>query len=225
MISLLVPTRDRPENIKRLYKSLQDTTADMDNIELLIYTDDDDKSYDDLGLPIRHFKGPSQVLSNCWNALVPHAKGDILMHCGDDLIFRTMAWDEKVRAEFKKYPDHIVFVYGNDGSGHDGTFGTHGFIHKRWVETVGYFVPPYFSSDYNDTWLNDVAEMIDRHNHIDILTEHMHYIFGKGPFDKTHQERVERGRRDGVTELYNKTLRKREKDANKLRRVIARAGS
>ena len=41
-------------------------------------------------------------------------------------------------------------------------FLTHGFLHRNWVETVGYFVPPYFSSDFNDTWLNEVADMIGR---------------------------------------------------------------
>lgn len=225
MISLLLPTRKRPENIERLYQSLIETTAKPKDIEMVIAIDDDDNSYDKLSIkgdiPIYINSYPRMVLSQYWNECYKRSNGNILMHCGDDLIFRTEGWDTVVKDKFAQYPDNIVFVYGNDGSGvHDGKFGTHGFIHRRWAETVGYFVPPYFSSDWNDTWLNDVAKMIGRHKHIDILTEHMHPDLGKAEYDITHQERIKRHQEDNVNQLYYSKLSERQADAEKLRRVM-----
>lgn len=192
---------------------------------MIIRVDEDDPKLDeymDNPPPISTvFSGPRIVLSKYWNECYEKSRGDILMHCGDDIIFRTESWDTKVKETFNDYPDNIVFVYGNDGSGvHDGKFGTHGFIHRDWAEAVGYFVPPYFSSDYNDTWLNDVAKSIGRHKHIDILTEHMHPDLGKGPLDQTHRDRIKRHFKDNVTLLYESKSSERKEDADKLRRHI-----
>lgn len=221
MISILCPTRNRPHNITRLWQSIEDTADDIKDIEMILYIDDDDTSYDELKLPknIKIVKGPRIVLSECWNRAYEKSKGDILFHCGDDIIMRTKGWDTIVKDTFNEYPDHIVFVYGDDG-GTATDFGTHGFIHRKWAETVGYFVPPYFSSDFNDTWLNDVAKIIRRHRRIDIYTEHMHPAFHKAELDITHQERLERHRNDRVDELYHSMGKQREEDANKLKKEM-----
>ena len=197
-----------------------DTTDDLDGIEIILYIDEDDYSYDVINTPCIKVRGPRIVLSEMWNKCFDKATGDILMHAGDDIIFRTPDWDKTVINTFSEYLDNIVFLFGNDGSPHNGVFGTHGFIHRKWVETIGYFVPPYFSSDYNDTWLNDVAKVIKRHRHIDILTEHMHPNFNKGLLDITHQERIARHSRDNVDQLYLDKLAERLMDAAKLIEVI-----
>lgn len=220
MISILLPSRGRPENIERLYKSIMLTAVSPADIEIIVRLDDDDESeYKDFPL-VKYIKGPRITLSKYWNECYEQSKGDILMHSGDDIIFRTEGWDDVVRNAFEKQPDKILFVFGDDGSPHNGNFGTHGFIHRKWAETVGYFVPPYFSSDYNDTWLNDVAKMLGRHKHIPILTEHMHPDFGKGPLDQTHKDRILRHHRDGVATLYQDKLMERVDDANKLRQKL-----
>lgn len=222
MISILLPSRGRPENIKRMTTSALETADDPDDIEFIIRLDDDDPTLPQIiDNPPPHtalITGSRIVLSEYWNECYDGADGDILMHAGDDIIFRTDGWDTKVKEVFDYYEDKIVFVYGNDGSGvHDGKFGTHGFIHRRWAEAVGYFVPPYFSSDFNDTWLNDVAKMIGRHKHIDILTEHMHPDLGKGPLDQTHKDRIKRHNEDNVGLIYKEKYEERLRDADKLR--------
>lgn len=221
MISILVPTRQRPHNIKRLWQSVVDTVSDLKDVELVVYIDEDDQTYDGLDVPMVVVRGRRIVLSECWNKCFEKASGDILMHCGDDIVFRTQDWNKVVEAEFEKYPDHIVFVYGDDG-GPSRDFGTHGFIHRKWADTVGYFVPPYYSSDYNDTHLNDVAKLIGRHRHIDIYTEHMHPAFNKAPIDQNHMERLERHRNDHVDELYQsqRMQQERQNNAEQLRKVM-----
>ena len=221
MISILVPTRQRPHNIERLWKSVVDTASNINDIELVVYIDDDDQTYDHIEVPMIIVRGPRIVLSECWNKCFARARGDILMHCGDDIVFRTDGWDKVIVDEFAKYPDHVVFVYGDDG-GPSKDFGTHGFIHRVWAGASGFFVPPYFSSDYNDTWLNDVAKLIGRHRHVDIYTEHMHPAFNKAPVDTNHLERLARHREDQVDELYNSSQMQKERqdNAEKLRKVM-----
>lgn len=220
-----MPTRGRPHYLDRVYNSALDLANDPDNIEFSFYVDNDDVPSQD---KIETFKnshmvvGERIVLSQMWNEAYKLATADIFMHSGDDLIFRSKNWDSYILDAFAKYEDKIVLVGGNDGSGvHDGKFFTHGFIHRNWVNTVGYFVPPYFSSDYNDTWLNDVARKINRWYYVpEVLTEHMHPAFNKGPMDQTHQDRAARHRRDNVAELYDRTHNLRMSDADKLSNFI-----
>lgn len=224
-ISLLCPTRNRPSNLVRLVKSVLENASDPSNIEFVFYVDNDAV---ETSMPpelegnknIKWIIGSRVVLSEMWNMCYIDATGDILMHCGDDLVFQSKDWDLKVISAFEAYPDRIVFVHGQDGYWGE-RFGTHGFIHRRWVETVGYFVPPYFSSDWNDTWLNDVANALGRRTYLpDVFTEHMHYVFGKAERDETHADREARGQRDGVDKLYEDKKPQRIEDIAELRAVI-----
>lgn len=190
----------------RLYNSAMDTADNPEAIEFVIYVDDDDGSYDNLELPrLKKIRGERIVLSKMWNACYEAATGDIFHHCGDDNVFRTQGWDTVVRGAFKQESDHIMFVYGNDGNGESerNQFGTHGFVHRNWVKVVGYFVPPYFVSDYNDTFLNDVAKKLGRHRFVDILIEHMHYSLGKMEVDQNTRDRLNRHASQKPDMLYN----------------------
>lgn len=220
MISLLTPTRGRPESMERLAQSVLDTAKG--DVEIIAYLDDDDESdYTRLPSIVSVYKTKRTVLSQYWNLAYEKATGPIYMHCGDDIVFQTRGWDTKVIAAFDKYPDKIVFVYGDDGDPNkEKKFGSHGFLHRNWVEAVGYFVPPYFSSDFNDTWLNEVAEDIGRKEKIDILTEHMHPAFGKGVIDLTHAERYVRHWKDDMPSMYASKEYERKADAEKLRKVM-----
>lgn len=216
--------------MERLCQSVLDTA--FDDVEVIFYIDDDDVASMDQAealrlefptLAIVSVVGPRIVLSECWNVCAAAANGEILFHCGDDIVFRTEGWDVMVTGAFDLSDDKILFVHGRDGF-HDERFGTHGFIHRRWVDTVGYFVPPYFSSDWNDAWLNDVANVLGRRVFLpDVYTEHLHPDFGKAELDLTHRERIERGAADQVQALYESTemYTNRHLDEEKLRAVMS----
>lgn len=225
MISLLLPTRNRPDGLARFVESARGTATDPTRVEIVVYIDDDDDAYDSLDLDIRTVRGPRLVLSELWNRCFENATGDIVGHMGDDLVFRTVGWDQLIEDAFAAVPDRICFVHGWDGdpNHHSPPFGTHGFVHRRWVDTVGRFVPPYFSSDFNDTWLNDVVDQIGRRVYLPHLyTEHLHPAFGKAPLDQTHQERLARGAADNVGAIYYSApmYAERGADAGKLRAAI-----
>lgn len=224
-ISLLLPTRQRPEQFKRFCNSALAEAEQPDQVEIIAYVDDDDNSYDDLKLPnLKIIRGPRVVLSEMWNACWKEATGEIYGHMGDDIIFRTRGWDETVRFLFASYDDRIVFAYGEDGNGESERhqFGTHGFIHKNWTDTVGYFVPPYYVSDYNDTHLNDLAKALKRHVHIDIMTEHMHFSLGKSEIDQNTRDRLARHEKEKPEEIYYSKEKRHERlyDIEKLRTFI-----
>lgn len=238
-ISLLCPTRGRPDFMESVVGSAMETATEKDSLQFIFYIDNDDtpsiakakelgEKYEnplslgciDCPLTIRFVVGERIVLSKMWNECHMLADADIFMHLGDDIIFRTQGWDMIVRSKFNEFPDKIAFVHGYDGLQHM-SFGTHGFLHRNWTDTVGYFVPPYFSSDYNDTWLNNVADMIGRNCYVDIYTEHMHPGAGKHFYDQTHQDRLKRHFEDNVQQKYNDLQHERDADADKLRKFIA----
>ena len=213
MISLLLPTRQRPSQLARLVESVNATATDPSRIELVTYTDDDDPSYDALELDIHwvRVRGPRLHdglvnLSVKWNECHAVAQGDIYMHCGDDIIFRTTGWDDVVRQAFDNVPDKILFAFGRDGYQDGNNFGTHGFIHRNWIEAVGYLFPPLFVGDWNDTFLNDVSKRLNRHLEIPIFTEHMHYCCGKAEIDQNTRERLARQAKHRPDELYRSPI-------------------
>lgn len=222
MISLLCPTRHRRELFKRMVNSAVETADGI--IEVVCYVDEDDNSYDDLGLNVKIITGKRDY-KHMWDICSKHATGDIMGLLGDDVIFRTQGWDSLIEAEFKKYKDKILLVFGRDGNeaARDKPYGTHPFLHRRWVETVGYFTPPYFSADMVDTWLNDVAEILDRSVFIpEIYMEHMHVGFGKGKLDDVYQDKADKHRQDNPGPLYytSEMAQLRSKDAEKLKKVM-----
>lgn len=225
MISILVPTRGRPGQFERMVRSALDLAEDPAGIQVVAYRDRDDKETYPSIPGVKYIVGDRIVLSEMWNACHAQAKGPIFMHAGDDIVFQTIHWDKKIRDTFELYPDRIVFVHGDDGHW-DDRFGTHGFIHENWVNTVGYFVPPFYVSDYNDTHLNDIANALGRRRFVDIKTEHMHYMFNKGPLDQTHKDRLERHRVHEPQKLYTSPERiaGREEDIRKLQNFIDQYG-
>lgn len=219
-ISILLPTRGRPDNVERLLKSIE-TTA-MQRPEVVIYVDEDESSPSvgrELDYFLRLVVGPRRTLTECWNECFKACSGDIVMFAADDLVFRTKNWDAMVAEAFEKCEDKMLFVYGDDGHwGKD--FGTHGFLSRKWVETIGYVLPPYFVSDYGDTWINDIAETIGRRQYLPFVTEHMHFLWKKAPMDKTYQDRLDRHKEANVDQLYRDLEPKRREDVSKLRAAM-----
>lgn len=208
--------------MKRVVASARETAKDPQQIEFIFYIDNDDTESQETAkaLEVKTVIGPRITLSQMWNECYKIAVSDIYMHGGDDLIFRSPNWDELVLKTFEKYPDKIVFIHGPDGFFADN-FGTHGFLHKNWVKTVNYFLPPYFSSDYSDMWLNDVANSLKRREYVpDLLIEHMHPALNKASWDQTYLERMARGNRDNVIKIYKDKKAERDENVQKLNKFI-----
>lgn len=219
MISILCPTRGRPRSVDRLLRSLRATTVGA--YEVVLYCDIDDPDTPAVQAleaeNVRVLVGPRMIHSQYWNACSEVARYDIWMQCGDDIRFRTPGWDVHVLSVFRRFPDNLVLVYADDGFQHQN-LATHSFLHRRWAEVVGYMVPPYFASDYSDTWLTEVAGALGRLVYLpDVLTEHLHPAAGKGVWDQTHRDRLARHAAEGVDSTWMSTAHLRRADVGKLR--------
>lgn len=220
-IGVYIPTRGRPTELARCVESIFDTATDPDRVQVICYRDDDDTSYDDVDLPVTWITGPRVMLSKAWNICYSAGDADVVCHGGDDIVFRSEHWDSMVEAVVESVPDRIAFVYGRDGH-QDDKLGTHGFITREWAEAVGYMVPPLFSHDYNDTWLNEVAARIGRRMYLpDLFMEHMHWIWGKAPHDQTYLDHEQAGAEDNVAALWESTSSLRVRDAARLMAVMS----
>ena len=226
-ISLLIPSRGRPGHIEKLVESVR--AASTLDIEVVVRIDADEPQrveYERIcschlsPVTCHLFSGPRLVMSDLWNDAAKHATADVMMLCGDDLLWRTSGWDVMVKNAFDAHPDKIVLVYGGDGH-HASGFATHPLIHRRWYETLGYFTAPYFSSDYADAWLWEISGMIGRRQYLPFVTEHMHYSFGKAKIDQTMQENIDRRARDNPAALFASKAAERRRDAEKLLSVIS----
>jgi len=228
MITLLVATRGRPMMLASMWASALAAADDPAGLRLVYRVDDDDPAGypDDLPGHWLRVSGPRIVLSQAWNeayagaAILGNGPDEIFWHGGDDNLFRTPGWDGMVRQAHARFPDGIAFVHGRDGI-QDARLGTHGFVTRRWVDASGFFVPPYFVSDYNDTWLTEVADAIGRRVYLDgMLIEHMHPTAGKAAWDLTHQERLARHSAEDPGALYARTAGERADHADRLRKAM-----
>jgi hypothetical protein len=226
MISLLIPTRRRRGGLEQSIQSALRTASNPESLELIAYVDQDDaETYADFNPLVRFIIGPRIVLSNTWNKCAEAATGNILGQMNDDVVFQTQGWDNMVETAFANCADKILMVHGSDGSGHGnasgrGEFGPHPFTSHRWYETLGYFTPPWFSSDYGDSWINDLANAIGRRKHLPFVIEHLHHAFGKAEIDQTTKERLDRHSSDQVEQLYRGLAPLRQADVEKLKAVM-----
>ncbi len=205
-ISILVPSRQRRNSLMQMYNSAMDMADNPRDVEVVVYADEDDTQYNDMGfLRMKVLRGPRIVLSEMWNACWKQAKGEYFLHAGDDLRFRSKGWDTEMTKAIDEYPKKIAVVWGDDWL--DGTYrnesGTHCMVHKNWTDTVGYFVPPYFVSDYNDTFFNDLGEKLHVRKYLHhVKIEHLHFTLGKAEIDDNTRERLERHEKQHPDQIY-----------------------
>jgi len=224
-IAIVLPTRNRPDLLDRFISSVYNTVSNEEVIKFYLYVDEDDcltptiiptlnERYKD---KIFVYTGPRIILSATVNMLIPFIKEDIIFCGGDDLIFRTDNWDQMVISKFDESEDKIVLAYGDDLNQKE--LATHPILHRRWIEALGYITPPYFSSDYSDTWLTELADKLGRKYKLDFVNEHMHFTIGKSPIDITYLENRNRFSKDKPYEIYQNLLPRREEDLEKLEKL------
>lgn len=193
-IALLCPTRNRMNKLLTLISSLLTTVSNPENVKLILGVDEDDPIkdyYDYLAkntklVEVVYFKNNGKFLglSNMWNNMYQACNHrDIYAMVGDDMVFKTKNWDIEIINEFITGPkDNILMVHCNDGMRGIGNkhvnvkpFCVNFFVHKRYIETVGYFVEPYIENIHQDTWTQVVFDTLNRtrYRH-DILIKHLH---------------------------------------------------
>jgi len=198
VISLIVPTRGRPNYIKQLWESAYSLASRKDLLEIVFRIDNDDTAsleaisnlYSEYGDKIVLFSGKRITLSECNNQAYSLAKGDIIWLGGDDNLFKTKSWDDVIRREFDEYDDRICLVGGNDLCNQE--IITHPFLSREFINELGGKIAPFqFKYNYTDTVLNDIANGIGRVIKTNVVIEHLHFSNGKREVDETTKSSIE----------------------------------
>jgi hypothetical protein len=223
-ISLLLPTRGRHALVERFFESVAETAAQLGQIEVIIYVDEDDVDSHNLDshvMKVTRIIGPRASMgiynSICYEA----AQGDIIMLVNDDMVIRTPGWDEKLIECDAKYPNKIYLAYGNDLF-KNGRLCTFPILSRRTCELLVEPYPKEYEGAFIDYHLFDIFKRLkhagfDRIHYIDdVVFEHLHYRTGKAPFDETY---AKRGRfADDSTFLT--LINSRKKSADRLLRIL-----
>ena len=198
LVSVLIPTRGRPEKLKQAISSVRDTALNPQRIEFLLRVDDDDEAtlgvLDTLGPDVKALIGPRGQgyldIHHHLHAMTQQAKGRWLFVFNDDSIMMTKQWD--------KFLDVRIV----DGDRLED-LGDTGYV---WDDDIWLLIPyalgrPESSEffvvsrhTYNilghlgnnmgvDQWLEQVFNLIDRKRRVSILIEHNDDVK-----DKTYQE-------------------------------------
>ena len=178
MISLLCPTRGRPERAMQFLDSVLSTQSN-DN-EIIFGLQSDDPRLDDYPAEIRNramiFEPSTTVYY--WNQMAKVSKGNLLTLIADDVIMRTPGWDLKFESVSSRYPDGIYLITTQDGRSRGNSPENlptpHPTITRKWFETLGYFTFPGLFHYYADTWNSSIARRLKRQvNMYDIMWEHL----------------------------------------------------
>jgi nucleoside-diphosphate-sugar epimerase len=226
-ISIIIPTKNRVNAVNELVDSIVTTSDNFGRIEICFYIDFDDTVSRQGILDLMTKYGTAHIkcatseeklnLSQMWNhAYTQSSTGEIIMLCADDIRFRTKSWDTAVKREFSLVDDKILLVFGNDLI-QGPNIATHSFVHRKWIETSGFWLPPYFCADYVDTWLDEVARRINRIVYLpNVVTEHMHYSVNKSAYDDNTKQRLENQHRERPDLIFIQKYNERCEHAQKL---------
>lgn len=211
MITVLVPTRGRPDSAVRLATAFQETCT-FPNTRLDFIVDTDDPAKNDYYEALHPFENPpvdvSLIISDpvspnpgiVWplNQTVSdwHFAG-IIGFMGDDHLPKTVGWDEAIENVFKDSP--IGVAYGNDLLQGEN-LATAAFISAKIVNTLGYMAPPVLWHLYVDNFWMDLGRGLNSLHYLpEVIIEHLHYSVGKSDKDDTYE-----GGNSGRTATHDK---------------------
>jgi hypothetical protein len=194
VMTVIVPTRGRPDNILSLLFDFYATKHHQET-RIIVAVDDDDPKLDEykkinLGPQGLWYQGPrkkmgptlNDVAIKCAEGL--HRNTDIIGFMGDDHRPRTPGWDLIISNALWLQPG---VGYGDDL--HQGrNLPTAVFINSRIVRALGYFHPPSLIHLYLDNFWLQLGRYTQLHYFSNVIIEHMHPNAGKAANDAGYVE-------------------------------------
>jgi ABC-type polysaccharide/polyol phosphate transport system ATPase subunit len=196
-ISLLLPTRGRPELLRRFLESVLARSERPELVEVVVYADEDDPSshgFQVEGLEVRTLVGPRASMGDYNTACFEGSRGDIVVLANDDVVIQTRGWDRKLREMHAAMQDRVYLAYPNDlfkGRG----LSAFPILSRAACQMLGEPFPRAYRGAFIDYHLLDIFKRLERRGHPrliyleDVVFEHMHYRTGKGDFDAIYGKR------------------------------------
>ena len=177
-ITVLLPTRDRPEVLETSLQSLIDRASNPKEIEIMLGIDEDDQATIDYvkekiapylqeaGVEARAniFKPLGyENLHNYINTLAGNGQGEWLFFWNDDGIMVTEGWDEVIDS----YTGQFKLLAPKDN--HNGhPYAIFPVVPRDWYILIGHLS----QNAQNDAWLSHIAYMLDIFERIDVEFVH-----------------------------------------------------
>lgn len=176
-ISVLLPTRNRPELLQLSTHSLLILAERPDDIEFLVAVDEDAQlrvwPAGNVHVMVSAERFGSARMHEYYNGLARLATGTWLMIWNDDATMHTLHWDAIVRS----HPGQCLWLdHGGTGPEHCNMFPV---WPRAWTEVTGYVAD---GSPRVDTWVQEVAEMLGKQMRIPVQVRHV------SPDDQTWRE-------------------------------------
>ncbi len=191
-ISLLLPTRERSSFVYRLFDSLIETTSCLQEIEFVLYLDEDDPESHSIAhssLNITKLIRPTgSAMGNITRECYQASQGRYVFLMNDDVVFRTKGWDITVTEAFAKFDDDIALVYGNDLD-QGRAVPTFPIMSRKVCELMGNICPKDYLNLHIESHIFDIFNQLKQfgHNRIvyleNVIFEHLHHILGKSERD------------------------------------------
>jgi ABC-type polysaccharide/polyol phosphate transport system ATPase subunit len=196
-ISVLLPTRGRPELLRRFLESVLARSERPDLVEVVVYADEDDppsQRSEVEGLEVRTIVGPRVSMGEYNTACFEASRGDIVVLGNDDVVIQTRGWDRKLRELDATVPDRVYLAYPNDlFKGRD--LSAFPILSRRTCQMLEQPFPREYRGAFIDYHLLDIFKRLERQGHPrivyleDVVFEHMHYRTGKGDIDDIYRKR------------------------------------
>jgi hypothetical protein len=225
ILSLLVPSRGRPHQLRRFLDSAYATADRPDSVETVVFLDGDDAvNYGGIAAPgpVRRITGRADSMGARNTRCLEAARGEILVLANDDVVVRTPGWDRLIRAAAARFADGVYLLYPNDLF-KGARLSTFPVLSRRTCALLGDPFPDRYRGSFIDVHLLDVFQRLrrqgfDRVRYLeDVVFEHMHYRLNKSPYDDTYRKRERFG--DDVT--YYLLEGERQRAAARLLAAIA----
>jgi hypothetical protein len=195
-MAVIVPTRGRPNNMRRLMEAWAETEA---TAKLVFAVDSDDPTFrqhrPELDAAVKRLGLDTQVEvwetdSSCMNEALNETATtiapayDVLGFMGDDHVPRTLHWDEMIMSRGAGADPWMA--YGNDLF-QAANLPTAVFMTSSIVKTLGFMAPPVLRHLFLDnTWIEWGRALGGLRYYGDIIIEHMHPQAGKAEWDEGH---------------------------------------
>jgi glycosyltransferase involved in cell wall biosynthesis len=181
--SIILPSRERPELLKSFIQSIEKTTEDFDNIEVLIALDECDKHTDYKFLEeyeyvlVFRVRRSANFSKDYYNFLASQSIGNWIICANDDSEFKTDGWDNLALGVLESRPN---IVYGFIEDGMDGyrvakydPYCSFPLIGRKGYETLGYIFPDRIPIWGANLWVKYLYEELNSWVKLPIKIQHL----------------------------------------------------
>lgn len=146
--TIIIPTRGRPESLSRLLQSIVNNVSDINNFDVIIRCDNDDKQmekYSGFKGEFEYVQRGNSLVSDYINPMALKANGKYIWFLADDCEIETEDWDLIIRDSIDS-SGKVVFFGDTYDSSRDlngvGQFPGFPVISRELINYMGFFFDP-----------------------------------------------------------------------------------